>query len=162
MNKARVLYSAALLLFMLGLFVTYRALESTPQMKARMDRKLNDLRDLRHLAVQGQDVMGLLQKFEELGARLPRPLAEIADEAGVPRPTTRRRDAKPAAGGWNLVTMTATFEDIPLANLSAFIREAGQVKGNPPWRLAECSINALDQGRGRAVLVLEALEKPGP
>ena len=156
MNRTRLAFAAAAAVFALGLLVTVRSLKSTPMKIMRTRRKVGDLQELRELAGRHQSVVASLHMFDRLRAHSPRTLTEI----GSDRPAVRRLGVKPAAGGWNVLTVTATFEDIPLARLSEFLHEATAAGNSPPWRLTECSITALDQGRGRAVLTLEALEKP--
>ena len=60
---------------------------------------------------------------------------------------------------WRLRRKEVVLGDLPLERVLAAVRQAEAQR--PPWRLAECRIEASPAapGRGRTVLVFETLEK---
>lgn len=160
MTRTRAAYLVAAAIFALGVGATVHAVRATPAAMRRMQRKAADLEELRALERGRETLAAAIAAYDQLASKKARPVAELAERAGIAaKPAVRRRDPRPAAAGWVSSSLTVTFEDLPLSQLPAFIAEASAAGSQPPWQLVECSITALDQGRGRVVLTLEALER---
>ena len=68
-------------------------------------------------------------------------------------------ETRSVGSGWTTRRVKVTMAEMELIQLGWFLGQAETQR--PAWRLKECSIEALKNrpGRGRIVLVLEALEK---
>lgn len=156
---------ASLAVFAAGLFLTVQSTLTWPRSARQLRGRIATLEQLRELErAQGHDEEAVAL-FDRLPAKKPLALNELAAELlpGV-QSSIRLRESRPAAAGWTVRNVEASFENVRLADLSRFLERALAASDRPPWRLVECSITASPQGgagTGRASLTLEALEKTG-
>ncbi len=162
MNRAYLLPGAAAAACIAAVALTAQSLYTAPAAARQLRRKAADLELLRALAADQVRNEAAIAMFEALPSKTPPPLGELVNTS-VPgaRYNLRLKESRPAKAGWSVRSIEISFEDARLADLAPFLERAGSRR--PPWRLVACDLTASGEspGRGRAVLVLEGLEKTG-
>jgi hypothetical protein len=169
MKRFHPLTIAAVVVFAIGVVLSLQTAMTAQESLRVLQKRSDDLRQLRDLqGASGKD-RGALAVFEQLPNHSPEPLADLAKQA-LPNTaaSVRLRESRPALSGWSVQSVEVSFDSAPLADVSRFLALAEAQStdaGNrrPPWRLKEITVSASEQtpGVGRAALVLEALEKTG-
>jgi hypothetical protein len=162
MNRTLILRVAAGAACLAAAALTLQSIYTAPATARRLRRKAADLELLRGLAADQVRNAAAIAMFEALPSKTPPPLGELVNTA-VPgaRYNLRLKESRPAQAGWSVRSIEISFEELKLSDLATFLERAENKR--PPWRLVECSLTASGEspGRGRAVLVLEGLEKTG-
>jgi hypothetical protein len=161
-NRTAILRGLGIAVCATAVLMTLQSLLAAPASVRHLRKKNEDVEALRSLREDQARSEAAIDLFEKLPSRTPPPLGELVNIA-MPgaRYNLRLKESRPAPFGWMVRSVELSFEDLPLASLAPFLERAENRR--PPWRLVECHLTASDQapGRGRAVLVLEGIEKTG-
>ncbi len=160
-----VLSGGALAALAAGLLVAGLALRQDGVRRERAARKWADARPLEALTRERARYLAARAAFERAGHAAPVALPDLVHTAAAGcRAEFRDLPSKPLAGGWVLRQVEVMFDDLAFDRLPRLLQVVESQR--PPWRLAECALAAQSRtaGRGRVVLVLEAIgkEAPGP
>jgi hypothetical protein len=160
MNRETIISALAAVACALGIVLTADSFIQTPPFADVMKRKYADLDRLLALQRDRARDLAAIDAFNQLPAKTPTPLAELAN-AALPgnHPAIHQRETRPAAGGWSIRSVEVSFDSVKLSDLARFLAKAEEAR--PPWRLAEFNATALEQSpaSARISVVLEALEK---
>lgn len=162
MTRRSLFHMASASLLAAGILISLQALRLTPDAARQIRSRIDTLEELRALQAGCDRETDAIQLYEKLSQHTPTPLDNLLRGAfpGV-EAQQRLRESRPLVEGWTLRSVEVTIERIRLADLSRLLDRCSESGTRPPWRLAELQISAQDQvpGFGRAILVLEALEK---
>jgi hypothetical protein len=150
----------ALLACAAGLFWSVQSIRGAPTQLRRLGQKARDIAELLKVQAARERDQALLARFNQLEPARPASLADLCQSAaGGAAVDQRIRETRVVAGGWMLRRVDLTFPQLAFDRLDALLAQAES--GRPPWRLAECQVNAIDRAPGyaRINLLLEALEK---
>ena len=160
MNRETIIGSLAAIACVVGIFMTADSVLRAPQSTDVMKRKYADLDRLLALQRDRSRDLAAVDAFNQLPAKAPAPLADLAN-AVLPgnRPTIRQRETRPAAAGWSVRSTEVSFDSVKLSDIARFLAKAEESR--PPWRLVEFSATASEQSpaSARVTVLLEALEK---
>jgi hypothetical protein len=158
----RWLWVAAGLAVLIGIGLTVRSAATLRPAEQRLHRKLADLEQVRRLKTEADRQQAVLETFAQ---RAPRPLsaldalvkANIPEQAGA----VRELEPMPAPPGWAVRRTALTLTNVRFDNLDALLTAAEAQ--DPPWRLAECTIQASTQPdrAAQVELVFEGIEASG-
>ncbi|MBI2440952.1 MAG: hypothetical protein HYV35_06220 [Lentisphaerae bacterium] len=162
LNKGLILPASALLVFLAGIVASVNALRQNAITRARISAKLETLAQLAALKQTHDRHQRSRQTFEHLTNAAPADLASLAGATvSNATPEIREREARNLVAGWTLRQAEVVFNEVDLSKVSGFLQAAENQR--PPWKLVECTLlsSRKADGLGRAVLILEALEKTG-
>ncbi|MBI2437400.1 MAG: hypothetical protein HYV36_01100 [Lentisphaerae bacterium] len=160
LNTGLILQTCALLIFLAGLLASISALRQNAITRARLQGKLETLAQLSIIKQTHDRHQRSRQAFEALSNTVPVALATLAGATITSAaPEIRERETRSLVSGWTLRQAEVVFNEVDLSKVSGFLQAAENQR--PPWRLVECALSSSRQadGLGRAVLILEALEK---
>jgi hypothetical protein len=168
MREARVssdsargrLRAAAVIAILLGAALTLQSLLGLPATAQRLRRKTTDLATLQTLQQTAARQQAVLAAWEQNASRTPPPLSDLwkpfFPEQAV---TVHELDAEPTMAGWSVRRVSATVADVRLDSVGEFLHVVATQQ--PPWSLAECTIQASVQTgyAARVELILESAER---
>jgi hypothetical protein len=156
-----LLIAGAVILLLVGLVwssITVQQLERTGE---QLDRKQQDLQTLTALEARLSKPKAALQLMERTGASGPVDLQNLLrTQFPGQRLEARWREEREAAGGWRTVVMEVEANRISAVEVSRLLNITENQQ--PPWRLVECEVRALDASPETldALLIFEGLLQP--
>lgn len=157
----QVLWPVAAVVLGIGVVLTIHAARRMDAISLRFEKKLRNLDRLRSLQRELDRYVSAQRAFERLPAKRPIAVARLLKD-GLPGWKTDdiRTFRRESVSGWVVRQEEIVFGEIPLSKLMEFVCKAEMQR--PPWRLIRCDIKACSRaGAGRAVLLLETIEKAG-
>ncbi|NKB25784.1 MAG: hypothetical protein GKR87_15710 [Kiritimatiellae bacterium] len=156
----RIGWVIATLTLVLGLYMTGRSVHNVSAQKSQIQRKANDLMNLRGLEIKNRVYESALQTFEKIPQKHPRPIRQLLRQF-LPgeKAEVRSHKTEPLSKGWKIRQVEVYFPDITLQQLDGFLYEVEAQK--PPWRAQTLTVQASEtsSGSGQITIVLEALEQ---
>jgi len=155
-----LLWAASGILAAVAIAVTVHTVRTLGATRERLDARLATAAALRVLAGEQAAWEACRRKLDAVpGAKAVKLETILRSALAGAAPEDVRDTAEELEAPWRLRRKEVVLGDLPLERVLAAVRQAAAQR--PPWRLAECRIEAAPAtpGRGRAVLVFETLEK---
>ena len=186
MNDRRLLswlWVCALVVFILGVWMTIQSWRRFDRAALRLERKLGNLAQLHAKERELNRYEAARRAFERLPEKSPDSPSDLINIAlSGHQPDDIREFRRPSVPGWTVRQKEIVFNEVPLDKVAAFLhmaetgsREQRRQSGNvtmadgktqrlwrrPPWRLVKCVIRVTSgtTGWGQVTLLMEALEK---
>jgi hypothetical protein len=156
-----LLIAGAVILLIVGLgwsVLTVQQLDRTGQ---QLDRKQQELQTLTAIEARLAKPKAAFRLVERIGASGPVELQNLLrTQFPGQRLEARWREEREAAAGWRTVVMEVEANRISAVELSRLLNITENQQ--PPWRLVECEVRALDSSPETldALLIFEGLHPP--
>ena len=166
--KIIFLWAIALLVFFVGISMTFETKRQLKETSLLLTRKLKeDLAGLEAYSHKLACYNAALNIFEQLPQKRPVELTDVLKKT-LPEYDVNdsRKSIIDSVPGWNIWRQEIVLRDVPIQKIMEFIHEAeysgrrGAENIRPPWRTDRCIIRSSSSvpGSGHVILQMEALE----
>ncbi len=159
MNKLRLIWLIALILFVVGLLFSLQTLRQLKNTDKKLKEKISDISLMQGFTRDLSVYIKAKEAYQKITGASPIRFESLFDASGLIAKENVRASEVQLDDDWFVLRREVVIDDGELEAVITFIKKAEAQ--HPPWKLSSCDIKSstVAPGHGRMVLLFEALEQ---